>query len=59
MSLEDLAIKTVMLYGTTAGFPEIGDVLHQNGVLDESGELSNRILDLVQTAIVKVKVRLV
>lgn len=58
MSLEDIAVKTVTLYGSTAGYAEIGDVLYRNGFQDESGELADRVLEMVRTAVIRVKVRM-
>ena len=56
MTLEDVAIRTVVEYGKTAGHHEINYVLNQNGFADEDGELGRRVLDMVKTAIVRVKV---
>ncbi len=57
MTLEDIAIKVVTLYGTTADQYAIGHVLHQNGFNDEDGELNRRVQEMVSDAVVRVKVR--
>ncbi len=57
MSLEDIAIKVVTLYGTTADHFAIGYVLNQNGFRDEDGELTRSIQEMVKDAVVRVKVR--
>ena len=59
MSIEDLAIRTITEYGTRAGYGEINWVLNEHGFQDPDGQLANRIIELMKTATIKVKVRYV
>ena len=57
ISMQDIAIKVVTMYGTLADWPEINQVVSQVGLSDPDGEIAVRVKELVREAIVRVKVR--
>lgn len=57
MSVEDLAIKTVCEFGKRANYNNIYSIMSEHGFRDEDGELAGRIMEMISTAIVRVKVR--
>lgn len=57
VTLEDVAIETVTRYGTSSGRNEVYDILNKYGFADPDGELTVRILEMVRTATVRVKVQ--
>lgn len=57
MSLEDLVKETIIRFGKEADMNCIQDVLFNNGFQDEDGLMSSRIMEMIDNAEVRVKVR--
>lgn len=58
ISLEDVAKKTVLAFGTRrVEYAQIWEIMHENGLRDESGDLADRVWDMIQSAEVRVKIR--
>ncbi len=57
VSLEDIAKKVVLAYGKKIEYAHIWEVMHDEGLRDESGDLADRVWDMVQSAEVRVKIR--
>lgn len=59
MTVEELAQKVVTQFGKRSGAYEVHVIMSENGVRDEDGTLTDRILELVDSAVIRVKVKLV
>ncbi len=57
ISLEDVAKECAQTYGRRVEYVEIWEVMHRNGLRDESGDLADRVYELVQGAEIRVKIR--
>lgn len=57
MSLEEIAKEVVINHGKDVTYAHIWDVMHRHGLRDESGDLADRVFEMVKTAEVRVKVR--
>lgn len=56
-TLEDVAVKVVTNYGISAGPTEVFYTLNDAGFADPDGELNTRVMEMVKTAVVRVRVR--
>ena len=57
ISLEGIAKEVVIQFGKKIEYAHIWEVMHKNGLRDESGDLADRVWDMVQDAEVRVKIR--
>lgn len=58
MSVEDIAQKVCVEYGKRASYDEMYEVLAANGFPNPTSELVDRIAELVDGAVIRVRVRL-
>lgn len=59
MSLEDVAIKVCIEFGKRASLDEIYGVLADNGMRNPTNDVVDRVIEMVNSAVIRVKVRLV
>lgn len=59
MSLEEVAQKVCIEYGKRASWDEIYSVLADNGFYNPTNDVVERVAEMINTAVIRVKVRLV